>query len=436
MRIVFLAAGSGDNFYCENCLRDMDLVRSLRGKALDVIMVPLYLPLPVQGSDLVEAPVFFGGINVFLQQMFGLFRHTPRWLDRVFDSRMLLKWVSKRARMTNARALGQATVSMLLGPAGRQAKELDRLLDWLSGADGRADVICLSNALLLGLAQPIKERLGIPVVCLLQDEDGFVDALPRPYGDQAWALMRSKVGSVACFIAVSRYYADLMQERLEIPSDRVFVVPMGVFPDHYRPAASASKVPTIGYLSRLCRFHGLDLLVDAFIDLKQLPGLGGLQMRWCGGQEPGDEVFVMGLMSKIRGLGFEKDVVIWPSFGLEQRTAFLDGITVLAVPESRPVAAARYVLEALACGVPVVGPAFGVFPELRQSTGGLVLYEGNTKEALAGVLEGLLRDRQMAFELGQKGRAALLAGLTIEHTAGRFLDICSRLVDHYLLPKE
>ncbi len=46
--------------------------------------------------------------------------------------------------------------------------------------------MCLSNALLAGLAGPIKESLKVPVVCLLQDEDSFLDSLTEPYVGMAW----------------------------------------------------------------------------------------------------------------------------------------------------------------------------------------------------------------------------------------------------------
>jgi hypothetical protein len=42
MRIVQICPGSGDAFYCENCLRDAALVRALRTLGHDVVMVPLY----------------------------------------------------------------------------------------------------------------------------------------------------------------------------------------------------------------------------------------------------------------------------------------------------------------------------------------------------------------------------------------------------------
>ena len=86
MRIVQITPGSGDSFYCENCLRDAALVTAMRKLGHDVLMVPLYLPLQVDKSEPISnAPIFFGGVNVYLQQKSALFRKTPRWIDRLFD---------------------------------------------------------------------------------------------------------------------------------------------------------------------------------------------------------------------------------------------------------------------------------------------------------------------------------------------------------------
>ena len=62
MRIVQITPGSGDNFYCENCLRDIALVKALRKLGHDVLMVPLYLPLQADETEpLTNTPIFFGG---------------------------------------------------------------------------------------------------------------------------------------------------------------------------------------------------------------------------------------------------------------------------------------------------------------------------------------------------------------------------------------
>ena len=170
MKIIQLTPSSGDNFYCENCLRDQALLRTLNSQGHEVTMIPLYLPIKLDSPKVsMDTPIFFGGVNVYLQQKMGLFRKTPRWVDSVFDNRALLTKVSKKAGMTSSKDLGETTISMLRGEDGLQVKELDRLVDWLSRDMEKPDVIILSNVLLAGLAASIRKRLQVPVVCLLQD---------------------------------------------------------------------------------------------------------------------------------------------------------------------------------------------------------------------------------------------------------------------------
>ncbi|MCK5330908.1 MAG: glycosyl transferase, partial [Candidatus Marinimicrobia bacterium] len=90
MKIVHIVPGMGGSFYCENCVRDGDLVNGLRALGQDVILVPLYLPLSVDG-ELVEtgAPLFFGAISTYLKERFPLLRKLPWWSGKLLDSRYL-----------------------------------------------------------------------------------------------------------------------------------------------------------------------------------------------------------------------------------------------------------------------------------------------------------------------------------------------------------
>ena len=45
MRIVHLTPGTGDSFYCENCIRDAALVTTMRSLGHDVLIIPMYLPM-------------------------------------------------------------------------------------------------------------------------------------------------------------------------------------------------------------------------------------------------------------------------------------------------------------------------------------------------------------------------------------------------------
>ena len=180
MRITQILPGSGGTFYCENCMRDSALARHLIQSGHDVTLMPMYLPIYSDDPALAEGtPIFFGGINAYLQQKLPIFRHTPRWLDRLFDARWVLQIAAKRAGSTRASDLGDMTFSMLQGSEGHQAKEVERMLTWLE-AQPTPDVIHVSSVLLLGLAPEIKRRLSAPLVYTSMDEDTWLDELPQP----------------------------------------------------------------------------------------------------------------------------------------------------------------------------------------------------------------------------------------------------------------
>lgn len=429
MKIIQITPGSGDNYYCENCLRDISLVRTIQQLGHDVLMVPLYLPLRMdEAEQLPSTPVFYGGINVYLQQKLALFKKTPVWMDRLLNSPKLLTWVGRKAGMTSARSLGETTLSILQGRQGHQAKELDKLTDWLDQAENRPDLICLSNALLAGLAPQIKERLDLPLVCMLQDEDGFLDGLPSPFDEKAWQTLKENVPAIDGFVAVSQYYADLMRDRLAIPAHKVHVAYAGITLDGDVAPPPRTGPPTLGYLSQICTDKGADTLVEAFILLKQNAARRELKLRIAGGMSANDRPFVEQLKVRLSAQGLLGDTDFPDEFDQTARRAFLQDLTVLSVPEKKPIAHGRYVLEALGAGVPVVEPALGVFPELLGLTGGGILYENNTAAALAAALEPLLVDPDKARQLGQQGQEGVNAHFNIDQTTQDLLHLYEQII--------
>jgi len=428
MRTMQLMPGSGGSFYCENCLRDAGLLRALRALGHEPMTVPLYLPLALEESDNVEtAPVFFGGINVFLQQKMRLFRNTPRWIDRVFDSGPLLRFAAKMAGMTDAETLAETTLSMLRGADGRQAKELRRMIDWLRESYA-PDLVSISNALLLGVAEPLRREFGVPIVCVLQDEDMFVDELPEPNRSRVWAAMAERAEHVDAFIAVSHFYAARMREAMSLPEEKVHVVYNGIGAEGYEQAASAPDPPVIGYLGRLCPAMGFDILVEAFITLKA--SVPKVQLRMAGGWLSNDEPFLDAARERLAEAGVaEGDVEFLPNLQRKEKQAFLRSLSVLSVPARHAEAFGMYVLEALGMGVPVVVPRHGAFPELLDATGGGVLYEPDDPEALAVSLKALLDAPERARSLGAAGRETVLRDFTVERMAADVLRVYEHVLD-------
>src|SRR6516164_3430297 len=145
MRIAYITAGAAGMF-CGSCMRDNTLVAELQRQGHDALLIPTYTPIATDEADVSQSRVFFGGINVYLQQKLGLFRHTPWIMDRLLDRPRLLRWVSRFAVKTRAEDLGDLTISMLKGEHGHQRKEIDKLVGWLAD-EVKPEVVNLTNAL-------------------------------------------------------------------------------------------------------------------------------------------------------------------------------------------------------------------------------------------------------------------------------------------------
>jgi len=405
--------------YCGNCFRDNSLVRVLRQMGHHAIMVPLYLPMSLEEEDQsAGTPIFFGGVNVYLEQVSPLFRKMPGWLHRWLASPKLLKWAAGRAAKTRAQDVGALTVSMLRGEEGNQARELDELVGWLKDRE-KPDVVCLSNALLVGMARRLKQALGAPVVCTLQGEDSFLDSLPAGFRDLSWRTLAERAKEVDLFIAPSRYFGDLMRGRLKISAERLRVVHNGINLEGWAGEKRAGE-QVIGYFARMCREKGLDTLVEAFLLLKKRPRMERVRLHVGGGCGPADQSFVASLQQRLQSAGVIGDACFFPNVDRAGKLEFFRSIDIFSVPALYGEAFGLYIIEAMAAGVPVVQPRVAAFPELVEATGGGVLCEPNDPKALADALEQMLLNPNRTLELGQRGQASVRENFSQERMAENF----------------
>ena len=225
--------------YCGSCTRDNALARELMARGHDVTLAPVYTPTRPDEPNVSRDRVLFGGISVYLQQYAPLFRWTPRFLDRIWDSPRVIGAFASRAISTDARMLGDLTVSMLQGEGGVLRKEFDKLLDWMRH-EPPPEIVNLPNSLLIALAAPLKQAFPRPVCCTLQGEELFLESLVPPYREQALALIREQAGIIDRFVAVSDYCARFMSSYLGIPPSRISVVPLGINMDGYERRSPGS----------------------------------------------------------------------------------------------------------------------------------------------------------------------------------------------------
>jgi glycosyltransferase involved in cell wall biosynthesis len=430
MRTIQLIAGTCGAFYCQNCLRDFELADAHAAEDQAVEMVPLYLPLTAEDlddEDRRRCPRFFGGINVFLQQKVPLFAHLPRWSTRWLDAPWLLRWAGRKAELTSASQLGQTTISMLEGEHGRQGGEVQALATWLA-REARPDLIAFSSALLLGLSPRIRSLLPVPQVCFLQDEDGYLDDLPEPYRQRAWELLIDRARDIDRFITVSGYYRTAMAERLAVDPERIEVIDPGLDFTGYDPAPEPPDFPTIGFLSPALPHKGLGELVEILAELRRTTDLAQCRLHVLGGTTAGSRPFLDNLRTRIRALGLDNAIVFAGNPGRPQRQDWLRTVSVLCVPEQRPEALGMYVLEANACGVPVVEPHLGGLSELVTATGGGELVPPGDRSALSAALSGLLRDSDRARRLGHDAAKVVRERYRADRAALKVREIYARTV--------
>ncbi|HVO71736.1 MAG TPA: glycosyltransferase, partial [Aggregatilineaceae bacterium] len=201
------------------------------------------------------------------------------------------------------------------------------------------------------------------------------------------------------------------------------VIPQfGIDPDLFHPPLHARTGATfaVGFVGRLVEEKGGALLLDA---VAQLDGAWQLDIIGDGPQKPA-------LLNQARRLGIAGRTTFGtlPSMRMP---GYYRGIDVLVVPSlTRPTwkeQFGRVIVEAMACGVPVVGSSSGAIPDVIGDAG-LVFPEGDTG-ALADRLLQVLRSLDLRHDLAARGRQRVLERYTQAQVAAQTVDVYHTMLD-------
>jgi len=387
--------------FCGSCMHDNTWAKALMNQGADVSLLPTYTPIRVDEEDNSQMPIFLGGINIYLEQKYRFWSSIPRIMTRWLDSPGVINFLSKMSVSNDAAELGGLMISLLEGEAGPHRKEIDELADYIA-IHLKPDVICFSNALMVGILKTIKKKYDCPVFCTLQGDDVFLEALNEPYQSTAIRMMQERCQSFDGFITHSQYYQDFMSEYLAIPAEKFSQLPLAIrFDDDAgQPKCEANNPFTIGYFARICPEKGLHQLVSAFEILHARHPQSRLRAGgYLGGN---DRKFFNDLLTAAKPLGTAFEYIGSPATKAE-KIAFYKSLDLFSVPTVYREPKGIPILDAWAHGLPVVQPEHGAFPEMISRTqGGLLFQPGNIAQ-LAERLEELYLDHQQRHRLANAG---------------------------------
>ncbi len=202
------------------------------------------------------------------------------------------------------------------------------------------------------------------------------------------------------------------------------VVPQfGVDPEIFKPKVGARDTGrgfAIGYIGRLVEEKGIDVLLRAAM------GLPGLWRVYVLGSGPERQP----LERLTQALGIADRVIFDAPIPSMQMPAYYSELDVLVLPSrSRPnwkEQFGRVLIEAMACGVPVIGSTCGEIPQV-VNTSGLIFPEGNV-DALRECLVCLQQDETLWANLSKSGRQRVMEHYTQANVADETVRVYRELM--------
>ena len=179
IRIAYLTAGAA-GMYCGACLHDNTLAAALTRLGVDIQLIPTYTPIRTDEQNVSVDRVFFGGINVYLQQKSGLFRWLPAVLDRFLDQPWLLRWATARSSAIDPKIPGRSSgvdvARRTRLPAQRGAAAVP-----IPGLRRPAKPGRIDQHVDRRLHSRTETHAPPPVLVTLQGDDAFLEYLPEPH---------------------------------------------------------------------------------------------------------------------------------------------------------------------------------------------------------------------------------------------------------------
>lgn len=230
-----------------------------------------------------------------------------------------------------------------------------------------------------------------------------------------WAL-REKL-RYARFIACISYYcrSQLMLFSDQEDWDRLKIVRCGIDVEHYRYADVGQQVRRLFYAGRLAIEKGLPVLFES-LRILQIRGYD-LQLTLAGDGEDRER-----LQQLARQLGISQRLTFAGYLDQEQVREQLRQSDIFILPslaEGVPVS----LMEAMACGVPVLSTYVGGVAELVESEHTGLLVPAGDSNALSEAIVRYCDDFELRWRVSRLAREKIVAAFNLEHEVARLAEL-------------
>jgi len=212
------------------------------------------------------------------------------------------------------------------------------------------------------------------------------------------------------------------------------VIPHGVDTEYYSPprdraaAFAQSGLPgryAIGCFGRVRPQKGSDVFVQAMCRL--LPRFPDFSAVMVGAITPEQSAFGSDLHRRIEAAGLQSRLIITGELPVEDVQRWYQRLTIYAFT-SRNEGFGLTLIEAMAVGAALVASRAGAAELVVEDGVTGVLVPPGDVDALVAALEPLMRDPQLAADMGARGRARVLEKFSIDVEANRIAEIYRALV--------
>jgi glycosyltransferase involved in cell wall biosynthesis len=235
-------------------------------------------------------------------------------------------------------------------------------------------------------------------------------------------------------VANCEYLAKIYEPRLRNPR-RIHVIKNGVDINLFTPHGPKYPLPKkkkkILYLGRIERRKGIHNLISA------LPSVFS--------QFPDASLYIVGKSRRISYLSYIKNLI--SMFDLDSRVHFIGSVENKAVPSILRAADVlvlpsdtasdqveglpNVILEAMACGVPVIATNVCGVPEvIKHHETGILVRPGSVEDITSALLE-VLSSKSLANNLGSQGREFVSIHNTLDRSVRRYIQLYKELIGIY-----